>query len=371
MNIYPLIGKIDSNNAPIIEEKINQYIKDNQLDNIILDCNELLYISSAGLRIILRLNKILKDIKLINVNNEVYEILNITGLSEFIKVDKVLRKINIDGANIIGEGAHGIVYKIADDTIVKVYRPNTPIERIRKEISLARWAFIRGIPTAIPYDIVEVDDKYGAVFELINAKSTIDYINASKENLEEFVRKSVILLKQIHSIEVNDDEFPDMKLNTIDWFNNIKDKFNEDEINKINNIINNIEDSHTLIHADYHLKNILICDDELMLIDMDTLSKGDPIFDLATIFNSYYEFPTIDKNAATFLGIDVNTAYEILDKTFSFYLDNKNIEEIKERAQLLGCIRIINYMNKYEDENIKNMVIEACLKDMKDIIKER
>ena len=28
-------------------------------------------------------------------------------------------------------------------------------------------------------------------------------------------------------------------------------------------------------------------------------------------------------------------------------------------------------MNKYEDENIKNMVIEACLKDMKDIIKER
>ncbi|MCR4814384.1 MAG: aminoglycoside phosphotransferase family protein [Lachnospiraceae bacterium] len=61
-----------------------------------------------------------------------------------------------------------------------------------------------------------------------------------------------------------------------------------------------IPDSHTLLHADYHLKNILISDDELMLIDMDTLCAGDPIFELATIYNSYMEFPSISPEAAFF-----------------------------------------------------------------------
>ena len=47
-----------------------------------------------------------------------------------------------------------------------------------------------------------------------------------------------------------------------------------------------LPDSHTFLHADFHLKNIMIVKDELMLIDMETICAGDPIFEMATMYNS-------------------------------------------------------------------------------------
>ena len=43
-------------------------------------------------------------------------------------MNKDIRKINIDGASKIGEGANGEVYRISDDTIVKIYRPGISLD---------------------------------------------------------------------------------------------------------------------------------------------------------------------------------------------------------------------------------------------------
>ena len=88
MNIYKLSGKIDSSNSSIFEEDIFRFIKENNLDEVILDLQDLLYISSAGLRVILHLKKDIKNISLINVSPEVYEILSITGFNEMMNVEK-------------------------------------------------------------------------------------------------------------------------------------------------------------------------------------------------------------------------------------------------------------------------------------------
>ena len=63
-----------------------------------------------------------------------------------------IREMSIDGCPEIGRGAHGIVYQTAPDMLVKVYNENTSIDSIRKERERARWAFVKGIPTAIPFD---------------------------------------------------------------------------------------------------------------------------------------------------------------------------------------------------------------------------
>ena len=83
----------------------------------------------------------------------------------------IFREISLEGAEKIGEGAHGEVYRIDEETIAKVYRDSEPLEKIRKEKELSKWAFVKGIPTAISYDIVRVGDRYGVVYELLNAKS--------------------------------------------------------------------------------------------------------------------------------------------------------------------------------------------------------
>ena len=280
---------------------------------------------------------------------------------------KELREISIDGCRKIGEGAHSVVYKTAPDMLVKVYREGVSPDRIHQEQSLSRWAFVKGIPTAIPFDVVRVGSHYGTVFELLNAKSASEYIAEFPEKLDWFIGNSVRLLKQIHAIEVEPGELPDMKQQTYGWLEKLRTRLSSVHWEKLRQIVDAVPNRHTLLHADFHLKNIMVSGDELMLIDMDTLCMGDPIFDLATIYNSYREFPSFDPEAALFLGTDVETAKRICDRTFELYLEGGTAASVRNavnKARLLGCIRIVDFMNRHAEHPKSRSCIEYCCRDI-------
>ena len=281
------------------------------------------------------------------------------------------REISIDGALKIGEGAHGEVYRIAEDTIVKVYRPGVTMETIRREKELSRWAFIHGVPTAISFDIVNVGDRYGVVYELLNACSASDYVRESPANLEDFVKKSVDLMNRIHAIEVSPGELPDMKEQTLGWIENSRHHLSSDISDRLTALLSGVPDSHTLLHADFHLKNIMVSGGELMLIDMDTLCIGDPIFELATIHNSYREFPSIAPEAAMFLGIDVDTAYRIWDRTLELYMgdtDHADVLDTARKAQIFGCIRIMDFVDRHKEMPDREKCLKTCTADITELM---
>ena len=53
------------------------------------------------------------------------------------------------------------------------------------------------------------------------------------------------------------------------------------------------EDDH-MLHGDYHTKNIVLSGGEVLVIDMDTLSVGHPIFDLVQMYNAYIGYSEKD-----------------------------------------------------------------------------
>ena len=170
MNII-LDGRIDSSNAPYWEEKIREQLEGKEGEPIVLDGTSLEYISSAGLRLILRMKKRFPDIRFINAGPEVYGILETTGFTEIIQVEKAYRAVSVQGCEVIGHGSNGTIYRIDQDTVVKVYKEADALREIQKERQLAKLALILGIPTAISYDVVRVEDTYGSVFEFLNARS--------------------------------------------------------------------------------------------------------------------------------------------------------------------------------------------------------
>ena len=78
LTIY-LTGSIDSNNAENIGKEIEEIRSANNDGSLVLNAEELKYISSAGLRQILRLKKKEKDLKIVNVSSEIYDIFEMTG----------------------------------------------------------------------------------------------------------------------------------------------------------------------------------------------------------------------------------------------------------------------------------------------------
>ena len=338
-------GHIDSANAPQVEQEVNQAKNSGAFTDATLDCEKLEYISSAGLRIILRLRKDIPTLRLINVAPEVYEILDTTGFTEMMEVQKAYRVISVDGCEVIGQGANGKVYRIDRDTIVKVYLNPDSLPDIQREREIARKAFVMGIPTAIPYDVVRVGESFGSVFELLNAKSFAKLLTNDPSSLDEVVRMSVELLKKIHSTELKPGDMPDMKAIVLGWVEFLRDHLPAGQYEKLHRLVADVPQDNHMIHGDYHIKNVMLQNGEALLIDMDTLCMGYPVFEFASIYNAYAGFSDLNhENVRRFLGISYETANEIWEKTLRLYFDTddeKRLREIEDKAMLIGFTRIM------------------------------
>ena len=89
IQIFKINGRLDSNTSPELEDKIFGAIKNESL-NIIIDFEDLDYISSAGLRIILKASKTLKrsegSIVLCSMQDYVKEVFEIAGFDVFLPI---------------------------------------------------------------------------------------------------------------------------------------------------------------------------------------------------------------------------------------------------------------------------------------------
>ena len=126
------------------------------ISHLTIDASHLEYISSSGLRVLLSLAKRYKEFSVKGVQPQVYDVLDTTGFTQIMTVERAMRKLSINGCPLIGAGGVGKVYRLDGDTIIKVFRKGTTMDEVRREITLSKEAFVLGMPTAISFDVVTV-----------------------------------------------------------------------------------------------------------------------------------------------------------------------------------------------------------------------
>lgn len=374
---YLLPKRIDASNSNDILQDINTQIEANECSSVEFDAKELEYISSAGLRVLLSVNNNSgKNVSVIDVSKDVYEIFDVTGFNQILKIKKKMREVSIDGCKEIGRGFCGTVYRLDDETIIKVYESIDNIAAIENEKKMAQLAIVNGIPTAISYDIVRVGENYGAVYELLDAKSFNDIVRKSPERTEEITKRLVEFLKKIHSIEINDKFLPSAKKVFESYLLTIKDCFEESFFSKLSDLVNTIPESKNVVHGDAHMKNIMMVDGEPMFIDMDTLAAGNPIFDLQAIYTAYITFAEDEpENNMDFLGITQDQAIEIWNYIMNYYYDDKSKEEKKsilEKIQILSYIRmmyiIVASPSPLKESDLNKMRLVHSVEHLKELV---
>ena len=83
-----IVGRLDTSTAPALEAAIDGCAVD--IKELILDCSALEYVSSAGLRVILKAQKqmnIQGSMKLIGVNETIMEVFDITGFADILTIE--------------------------------------------------------------------------------------------------------------------------------------------------------------------------------------------------------------------------------------------------------------------------------------------
>ncbi len=367
-------GRIDASNAAEAEEKIFGIKNDNPGKHTVLDADKLEYISSAGLRVILRLRKEEPKLAIINVAPDVYEVFDMTGFTDMVTVEKAYQRMSVEGCEFIAKGANGAVYRYDAETILKTYFAKDALPEIKQERENARKAFVLGINTAIPYGIVRVGDGYGTVTELLNATSVTKLIRNNPEDMSEAAKYYIDMLKSIHAIEVEDGEVPDMKETALAWADFVAPHLPEEQGKKLRALVETVPKQNTLMHGDYHTNNIMVQNGEPLLIDMDTLCMGHPVFELGSMFNAFIGYSELDHQVTMdFFGYTHETAEKFWDMSLKMYLGTEDEEvcrNVAEKAMIIGYTRMRRRALRRPDEAESPAKIARCKEMLAELLEK-
>ena len=354
-----LCGRLDTSVSAKTKSEIDKHLAAGNINSLTMDAEGLEYISSSGLRILLTLAKSYKNFKVVGVNAEVYDVLSMTGFNKIIKVERALRQLSIDGCEQIGVGGVGTVYRLDGDTIIKVFREGTTIDEVRKEITMSKEAFVMGTPTAISFDIVKVGSQYGLVYELLNAETLSFCIKRAPERIDEYARQYANLFRQLHSIEVPaDSNVPNAIDHERQQILHISRYFPKESIDLLLQIIDTIPTGNRLLHLDLQVKNTMMQDNELMLIDMGEMGYGHPVLDLGHAYSSMVLLiGDYDKT----IGIPRELGNKVWDLAINYYFEGLPADVIEQRkAQIDVVARIRNFSWLALSDSFPESVIKQC-----------
>ena len=303
------------------------------------------------------------------------------------------KEVSVEGCRLIGWGAKGSVFRYDDEMIVKVFNRNNTYKDVEREVALARRAFILGVPTAISFGIVSVvgvtggegvdeslpafskdmmagtdGHQYGAMYELLDSDTVSRYIQMNPQRVESYAVMMADLARVIHGISVEEeDTFPPATDRLLTYVSGGVGY--EDEIlgEKCIKLIKDLPDTGTLVHGDFHTGNVFLLEGQPLLIDMDRLSTGHPIAEIAGLYYFYVVLGENDpKVVEKYMGFSYDTALRFFDAFLKRYLDTTDetrLREVTEKASLLCYMRMIRKIHKKtklseEDRKLVSLYLE-------------
>ena len=350
---FYLEGRIDSSNADELESELkDQDMLFDEID-IAFDMERLEYISSAGLRVMLKIKKSAKKpVRAVNVSDEVFDIFDVTGFSDIFVIERKMRTISLRGCKKISSALNGEIFQLSDDEMIKVYGKNVALSEVKSERKRAQTAMIYGVPTLIPYDVVKCEEGYGLIYEKA-AMTSLAYIIAHDPSSVKICAMHLgKLMSELHKTEIPEGKLPDIKDRYREWINEVDDP-GDSKVAIFSKLIDSIADSNTYVHGDINLNSVMIHKDELILLDMSGSATGHAIFDLQALFASLVAIENKSEGyCRKTYGLSANVCKEFWRVFFDTYMQHRQ-EEIKSMNELLARYFVLkeSILNKLEHKN--------------------
>ncbi len=280
-------GRLTSERAKELEKEIGAVQGSGNLE---MDFADVSWISSEGIRLLLKLTEQGRRIRLFNVSAEVYDALEASRITERLEAKRPLKKVSVEGLRRIGEGASAAVYELDDDRVIKVFYPNVSEAFILMENEISRQVFLSGIDTMVTYDVVSTDQGMGIIYEKLRAENLHDRMKEDRGHLASMARKFADFVLQSHKIRLNGGIFgqaSDTLTVALREYESLG--ISREESGILTDVVNRlVAPTDEFCHADCHLGNAMIKDDgSLQFIDVGRVSCGHMIFDTLSMFIQY------------------------------------------------------------------------------------
>ncbi|MBR1737786.1 MAG: STAS domain-containing protein, partial [Firmicutes bacterium] len=299
VTIY-LEGRIDSVNAAETEKDLLKALSFKFLRKIIFSLKDLKYISSAGLRILLKVKKQYPNIIITDVPEQIYEIFDMTGFTNILDIEapsdnktlnkippetassahnnneqvsdeKPLREFSVECCEIISDTNTSTVYRISQENILKLLKGKNTRKKAEEELKRAKTAFMGGVSTAIPFEIVSCDSSFGLIYELLDCRTLGDYISKHPEETSKCAVRFAQLLHDVHSLDIDLSNLPNIKDIFMQYLDNSRTVYTKEETDILDSLVSAMPDDNRFIHNNFTPQNVMVRNNELILIEMSNV----------------------------------------------------------------------------------------------------
>ena len=269
--------------------------------------------------------------------------------------------IDITGLKPFATGNTGECYRLDDDKILKLYFSGKDIF-LEKEKQNALSLLKNFIPAPISYEIVNIGDRTGIVYEKLDGKNVSETIVADSTKAAPLGRKVAVLAREIHSHKDIDESFGEATFfirKSIGDLTYVSDKAKQ----RMLDVADSLDKYRNFVHGDFHPNNIIVRDDGLYVIDLVGFSHGCPAFDVATILFSFFCSPEAFQKTNTFNGLSMKQRKDFWNAFRDEYFgpDNRDILE------LLPMVLLLRRMN-FEQYSGPRFSEEYCQSIRRDVI---
>lgn len=356
-----LAGRLDTGVAQQTAAEINAMLTEQgEVKALVCDVGELEYISSSGLRILLSLAKQYPAFRIVECGPEIYQVFEMTGFSKIMTVERALRRLSVEGCEVIGIGGVGTVYRLDGDTIIKVFREGTTMDEVKREITMSKEAFVLGMPTAISFDVVRVAGQYGLVYELLDATTLSACLKRNPERVDEYAQKYATLFRQLHAIEIpQGSTVPNAVFHEQEQVRHLRRYFPQESIDLMLQILDAIPEGNRLLHLDLQSKNAMVQGDELMLIDMGEVGYGHPLLDLA---HAYSAMVTLVGDYEKVIGVPRELGLDLWNRAIDYYFEGLPADLLahrKAQIEVVSCVRNFSWLAL--SDTFPTEVINECV----------
>lgn len=180
---------------------------------------------------------------------------------------------------LIGQGRQAEIFAWGGDAqVLKLFSTGTPHSYVEDELEVCRAVQRAGLPVPEVRIIVELDGRYGIVFEMISGPSMLRELTSKPWTIFKGAKALAGLHLQMHGTKASG--LPSQRDRLTRQITNAQ-ALNDDRRQAILDALGRLPDGDFICHGDFHPDNILISPRGPVILDWPTATSGNPLADVA------------------------------------------------------------------------------------------
>jgi len=176
---------------------------------------------------------------------------------------------------LLGRGKSSEVFRIGGGEVIKIFHAAVSEEMIQREMAAAGIARSLGLPTAAPRLCVTVAQNTALIYPEISGVSTAAAIRKKPISAASLLRDMAKLLHAVHHPQASGLRTVKSVLQTDIDYGPAPDRIKRAAID----YLQDLPEADHLLHGDFHIDNILLSADGLIILDWAKAAIGDPAAD--------------------------------------------------------------------------------------------